>query len=149
MDIEFEIWEPSIIDMKPRGVPLSLCTWWCYYFTKILLHRPSYAIFFISMDKAIIHYTLTSFKSFKFPFMNDDDVQIGPSWTTEEYRNGNIASRVILSIIEHHRSDTGNFYWIAREENIASRSLVEKLAFKDCGEIKRNMRLGILPIFEP
>lgn len=80
--------------------------------------------------------------------MNNDDIQIGPSGTAEEYRNRNIASSVILSIIAYYKRDTSDFYWITREENIASRSLVEKLAFKYCGEIKRKKRFGIFPIFD-
>lgn len=144
----FEYWQPSLIRCKPEGAPKSLIIWWLYYLTKIILGKPSYGICIILEKNRIIHYTVAAHKCFKFPFMSEEDIQIGPSWTDPEYRNRGIASNVIDEIRKHYGNEAKKYYWIVGEENYVSRHVVEKLGFRNCGEIHKKRALGMFPIYK-
>lgn len=145
MEIEIRKWKPKIWRMKPKRAPKTLLTWWFYYLPQIILKRPTYMVFFVVVDERIIHYTLASHKCFKFPFMNDTDVQIGPSWTDPNYRNRNIATTVIKAVIENYSNSAEHFFWIVGVENQVSRNFIERAGFKECGRLRKKNILGFIP----
>lgn len=142
------LWEPSITSLKPRKAPIVLSVWWFYYFFKIALEKKAYSVVLVYKDDVIVHRTVISSKCFKFPFMNDGDIQIGPSWTSPECRNQKIASSVISGIVRRYEKEGGKIYWISREANYASRELIEGIGFEECGRVKKKKLMGIVSIFE-
>lgn len=146
--IELKIWEPSLTRPKPRGVPLSLMAYWFYYLDKIIRGKPSYELSMVLEKGTVVHYTLSSMKSFKYPFMAVEDIQIGPSWTAETNRKKGIATSVIFNIVSRNQKAGRNFYWIVREANALSRHMVEQLGFREVGQAHRRNVLGIIHVFE-
>ncbi|NPV60813.1 MAG: GNAT family N-acetyltransferase [Actinobacteria bacterium] len=144
----YKEWKPSLLRMKPREASRELYVWWIYYFNKIISNQYAYSIYLVYHDYKLIHYTIISTKCFKFPFMGDEDIQIGPSWTAEKYRGKGIASSIILSVLRQYSKGGRRFYWIAREKNNSSRKLIERLAFQNLGAIERRAILGLFHVYK-
>jgi RimJ/RimL family protein N-acetyltransferase len=135
-----EIWQPSLFRLKPRGAQLSLSWWWFYHFTDVLRNRPRYWIFLIREDKAIIHHAVASTKVFKFPFMEEQDIHIGPILTDPECTGRGLATSAGASLIEFLAKDNRNFWAMVDPENKAEIKVFEKLGFVNCGVVKREKR---------
>lgn len=146
-DIDIHVWKPSLTRLWPRGLPALLVVWWLYYFCKVIFRKPAYTIFYILDEGLVVNYTIASTKCFKFPFMNDEDIQIGPSWTEPAYRRKGIAASVILRVKEYYNGGTKNYFWIVGRENIGSRQLIESLGFIECFEVRKRKRFGLVPIY--
>lgn len=138
--LPIEIWQPSLFRLKPRGAQRSLSWWWFYHFTNVLRNRPCYWIFLIHEDKAIIHHSVASFKCFKFPFMEGQDIHIGPIWTNPECTGRGLATSAVASLVEFCAKDNRQFWAMVDMENKAEIKVFEKLGFVDCGIVMRNKR---------
>jgi len=135
-----EVWQPSLFKLKPRGAQRSLSWWWFYHFTNVLRKRPCYWIFLIHEDNAIIHHAVASMKCFKFPFMEDQDIHIGPILTDPECTGRGIATSAVASLVEFCAKDNRKFWAMVDPENKAEIKVFEQLGFVDCGVVKREKR---------
>jgi RimJ/RimL family protein N-acetyltransferase len=139
--LPIHIWQPSLFRPRPQGAPSSLSYWWLYHFTRVLRNRPSYAIFICYKDDAVVHYSLASFKCFKFPFMEKRDIHIGPIWTSPEFRSRGLATSAVSRIIMHFAMDNRRYWSMVDEENEPSVRVFENLGFVSCGIVSSDKRL--------
>jgi len=138
-----KIWTPSIFKVVPNGLPFRIFVgWWIFYFPR-LLRDFSYIVLIVYYNDKAVHYTAITSKSWKFPFMKSDDIQIGPSWTDVEHRRKGIGSYVIQKILEIKGKDGTKFWWVAREENMISRRFIRKAGFSEYGNATRKEKFGI------
>lgn len=83
-----------------------------------------------------IHISYMCTRSYKFPFLQDNDYYIGPCFTDEKYRGQGIYGAVLLKIIEDN-PDANNFYMIIHQENISSQRGASRVGFEVIGKIKK------------
>lgn len=133
-------WQPSLFRLKPKGSQWALSWWWFYHFTKVLRNKPSYTIFLVYKDKAVAHHSVASVKCFKFPFMEEEDIHIGPIWTDPEHRGEGLAKSTVASLVEFLAKGNRGFWAMVDMENTAEITVFEKLGFVDLGVVKRNKR---------
>ena len=136
--------------MTPKNLFYSsFFAWAIFYFLKIF-YRPEYKIFLIYYKKKeIASYCAVLPKYFKTPFMENNDLQIGPIGTRENHQRKGIALYLISKIIESYKDKKINFWYVARKENEPSIKLIEKIGFTKYGEGTKKKRFigGFLDTF--
>ena len=100
-------------------------------------------IYYIKRGDVLVHSSFCTPKSFKFPFMKENDYHIGPCFTDSRYRGKGIYSLVLKRIVYDlkRKPDCGNIYMIIEENNISSREGVKKAGFKEAAILYRKGRL--------
>jgi len=143
-DYTFGIWKPKIYEMWPRGLFFTaLVAWWFFYFFRIF-NNSEYRIFLIYYrDKKVAHYSVVLPKHFRTPFMENDDLQVGPVGTDKNHQRRGLAFFTIQKIIEFYKDKNIKFWYVTREGNEPSIRLIEKAGFVKYGEgIKKKRFIG-------
>jgi len=142
----FEFWKPTIPTIVPKSLfKAPFFVWSVLHYLK-LFSTPNYSIFMVYLGKKMVHYSVVLPKYFRTPFITKNDLQIGPVWTHNEHRRNGIASYVIQKILQSYKKRGRKFWYIVREENIASRRLAEKAGFILYGKGVRKKKFGIRAI---
>lgn len=89
-------------------------------------------IYYVQSGSDIVHTSYVIPACAKFPFMNKNDLEIGPCYTHPAFRGKGIFPKV-LSEICRRRNNTQTFYIFAHENNISSIKGIEKAGFVRCG----------------
>lgn len=140
----FKIWKPKIHKIYPRGLFfIALIAWWIFYFLR-LFKNSEYRIFLIYYkDNKVVHYSVISAKYFRTPFMENNDLQIGPVGTDENHRRKGLAIFTIQKIFEFYKDKNLKFWYVTRKENEPSIQLIEKAGFIKYGEgVKKKRFVG-------
>ena len=142
-DYHLEVWSPEIYRLMPRNLFFKpIIIWWLFYYFKIFKNR-DYKIFLIYFrNKEVAHYSVVLPKHFKTPFMEENDLQIGPIGTNESHRRRGLAHYAINKILESYKGQKRNFWYITREENETSRKFVEGVGFTKYGEGTKIKKIG-------
>jgi RimJ/RimL family protein N-acetyltransferase len=138
-----KVWKPSVVEVIPPGVPfIPFAVWWSMHSLHIFTNR-DYSLFLIYDNELIIHRSVITPRYFRFPFMGQDDLQIGDTWTAPEYRGKGLATFAIQRILEFHKKLGRKFWYVVEESNSPSIRVVEKAGFKRIGEGERSKRFGM------
>lgn len=134
----FIVFKPGFI---PKGIKNKTLFFWCivwsvFHYLRIFKSR-NYRIFLIYYRNDIAHYSVAMPKYFRSPFMSNNDIQIGPIGTDKNHRRKGLANFAIKKIIEHYNGNVSGFWYITRDENIASKKCIENFGFKAYGEGKK------------
>ena len=144
-DYTFEIWRPKIYKIAPRGLFFKVfLIWWVFRYLG-LFSSSNYRIFIIYHKKSgkVAHYSVVLPKHFRTPFMEKNDLQIGPVGTFETHRRKGLASYAIQEILKFYKKQNSKFWYIVRKENEISRRCIEKMDFIAYGEgIKKKRFVG-------
>lgn len=142
-DCGFEIWKPRIYRISPKGLFFpALLVWWVFHYCRIF-RTLDYRIFLIYFkNKKVAHYSVVLPKHFRTPFMDKNDLQIGPVGTDKNHRRRGLASYAIQRILNFYKTKNSKFWYVVREENEGSRKLIEKIGFIKCGEGIKKKRFG-------
>ena len=116
------------------------------FYTEIrwmLISKLKLRIYYIETDGVLVHSSFCTPKTFKFPFMNKNDIHIGPCFTDPMYRGRSIYPAVLRHIarLQKQLPECGNLYMIIEENNRASREGVKKAGFTEVAELYRKGRL--------
>jgi RimJ/RimL family protein N-acetyltransferase len=84
----------------------------------------------------LIHTSYVIPKCCKFPFLGEDDYEIGPCMTYTPFRGKGYYSMMLRYICENVGTQQTNFYMIVDESNLASIRGIEKAGFERCGNIR-------------
>lgn len=101
----------------------------------------NYVLFIVKdSDNITIHSSAKIGRCYKFNFLGKNSYEIGPCFTSKEWRGKGIYPYVLMQII----SDCPDFdyYMFIDETNLSSIRGVEKVGFKAIGKIKR-LKFGI------
>ena len=137
-----EIWKPGFFRPLPRGLSLKVVFFWSLAHLTKFFSKLSFAIFTVYYQDIPVHSTFVSCKSFKFPFMGNNDLQIGPCDTVKAHRRKGIASYVINRILNDYEEEGRRFWWIVREENQFSRNFIEGMGFVFSKKAVKKSRVG-------
>ncbi len=89
-------------------------------------------------DGTIVHTAYVVPKCRKFPFLGQDDYEIGPCFTRPSHRGQGIYPRVLTYICRRFGCEATAFYMIVDSENTASVRGIEKAGFVPCGAVKKS-----------
>lgn len=144
----FEIWRPSFVSAFPRCL-IGCCSisllllWWIMHHLFSIHGR--HTIFIVLHEGRPVHYTVVLPKSFRFSFMGNADLQLGPSWTHPSHRRKGLLRSTVDSIRIHYRTSHCRLWWICRENNFTSNTAARRLGFtaQATGRKKRILCISI------
>ncbi len=125
---------------------ISLKTWLTRAWFKIITRGNLSIYYTTNSDGAITHTSYVVGKCFKFPFLNENDYEIGPCFTHPQYRGQGIYPMVLDYITQ---TKNGNhFYMLVHPTNTPSIRGIEKAGFNKIGKVKKT-KIGhcYMPLF--
>ncbi len=137
---DIELFSPTFFQLKEHSVKIYIYLFW-FFFTK-----GQYRIIYVKKDNTIIHYTHILPKFFKFPFMGSNDLEIGPSWTDEQYRGKGIFPAVMAYAFGYFKEEKRTFHAFAHIDNIPSQKAILKVGFSKWMNGYKTEKLGIYRI---
>lgn len=136
-------WKPSLNKIFPSGLSeRRFVFWWLMHQSRFFPNR-DYSVFLIHQDNKLIHRSCIFPRYFRYPFMKDNDLQIGDTFTDQRYRGKGIATYAILRIVEYLKMNNRKFWYIVEEANKSSIRVIEKAGFKKRGSGIRTCRFGL------
>jgi ubiquinone/menaquinone biosynthesis C-methylase UbiE/GNAT superfamily N-acetyltransferase len=133
-----QIWRPSLFRWYPSGIKaigekfdFILC--WVLYYRLIPSFEDGYSAFLLYNEKEVLHHSVVTGRSFKYPFMGKNDLQIGMIFTQTEHRRKGLALYTGREILNRCEKSGRTIWYITEENNLASRRLAEKLGFSEFG----------------
>lgn len=87
-------------------------------------------------------------KSFKFPFLGQDDYEIGPCVTRVDCRGRGLYPDVLRFICHNVGGPKSKFYMLVAPSNTASIRGIEKAGFSQVGYVKRSKYLRRWGVYE-
>jgi RimJ/RimL family protein N-acetyltransferase len=141
-----EVWRPALGSLKPRGLSMvPFGVWWLFHQSRIFYNR-EYGLIVIYDNERLIHRTCVFPGYFRFPFMAREDLQIGDTFTADDYRGKGLAPWAIRKALAAFGRKDRCFWYITSQSNKASIRAAEKADFTLRGEGRRVSRLGIKAI---
>lgn len=107
-----------------------------------------FRIYYVRDGETIIHTSCCATKCYKFPFMERNDVHVGPCTTDSRYRGQGIYPYVLSRIIQDYAKCDKTFYMIIHDDNISSQKGVHKVGFKKTAALSRSNFLKIYRIID-
>ena len=149
---EFQIWRPSAICFYPKGIKgirkkLDFILIWVLYYLFSPSTNQSYSVSLIYDHERVIHHCVVTIKSFKYPFMKENDLEIGMIFTESEYRRKGLASYTMRKILKSHEGPDRTIWFITDTGNLASRKLAESVGFSKYSKASRS-RVFLLGRYE-
>lgn len=136
-------WKPSLKKIFPWGLSEKrFAFWWLMHQFRFFTNR-DYSVLLIHKDNDLIHRSCIFPRYFRYPFMKENDLQIGDTFTDPKYRGKGIATYAILTIIEYFKMNDRKFWYIVEENNKSSIRVIEKAGFKKIGSGIRTSMLGL------
>jgi hypothetical protein len=103
-----------------------------------------YRILYVMKGHKVLHYSFIIPKTFRFPFMGPNELEIGPCFTDIHYRGRGIYTRV-LQLIPYIFKESAKTFWIYTvQSNIISQKAIEKSEFNYYGLLRITGILRIL-----
>ena len=105
-------------------------------------------ISYIIVDKTIASYAVCYPKSFKYPFMGDDDYQIGSVYTDQKKKKKGYSVLIVENILQN--INCPRTWYLTDSDNIPSINLCKKLnfSFLNNGLRSNNKFLSFLSIYK-
>ncbi len=138
----FELWKPSPLGFVPRDSALRFIAWWVMHYLHVFANH-DYGLFLIYYDKRIVHQSVITPRYFRFPFMAQNDLQIGDTWTAPEHRGKGLATFALSQILLECRKQDRKFWYVVEQDNVPSIRVIEKVGFARTGEGTRTKHCGL------
>ncbi len=82
----------------------------------------------------LVHYSGFTPRYWRFPFLSDEELQIGDTWTDPEHRRKGLALFALKQIVQMKGKPGRNFWYVVDAANQPSISAIEKAGFIMLGE---------------
>lgn len=139
---EYEMWAPSFFKVFPaRFFRIKFIIWYLFDLFNIFKSN-CYRVFIVRYKRKIIHHTFIFPAFFRFPFMGENDLQIGDVWTDPSFRGRGIATIAIMNVLSEISKEDKTFWYVVEDTNKSSIKVVEKLGFQLVGYGKKFPRCG-------
>lgn len=106
---------------KYNSNPLINLFWYLVTFGK-------FKILFLLDGDTVVHFSYITPKSFRFPFMDKTDLQIGPCFTDTNYRGKGIFTEILMLINSVYANK--NIWIYTNLKNTPSQKAIERSGFK-------------------
>ena len=132
-DIEILRFIPDIfhIQIANEKIPLKSKLVRIYFY---ILSKKKVRIYYVQCGNNIIHTSVVMPKCWKFNFLEENDLIIGPCYTAKKFRGKGIFTSVLTYINQIKK--TGNVYVAVNENNQASLRAIKAAGYSEIGLIK-------------
>lgn len=132
------VFKPSLFKLSlEQGSFLKDIAWF-------LLTLGKCKIVYLRDGKTIVHSSYLIPKNIRFPFMEQNDLQIGPCYTNENYRGKGIYTTVLKMIPTVFNESKRTFWIFTTEQNLISQRAIERSGYKRIGSVLPEGFLRIL-----
>lgn len=137
------LWRPRGSELRPPGVRGTVfLVWWLLHRLRVFRNR-EYGVLLVFSGNTLVHRSGVYPGYLRFPFMADQDLQIGDTWTHEGHRGRGLATHAIREIVARCARPGRRFWYLVEASNAASIRVIEKAGFTLVGEGRRIARFGI------
>lgn len=91
----------------------------------------------------LVHRMVVTPRWLRFPFMAQEDLQLGALWTAPEVRRIGVASAVMAEAHRRHAAPGRRFWYVVDGGNAASIGLAEASGYRLVGSGRRTRPLGV------
>lgn len=132
-EYDIEVFQPTLFNLKCHKSSSVLFLFW------YLFSRNKYFIVYVKNQNKIIHHSVCITKFYRFPFMDSNDLEIGPCWTDENYRGKGIYPYVLKYVLSNFKDKYDKFFIMTDSDNIASQKGILKAGFEFIGKGTKNV----------
>lgn len=139
----WQLWRPSAIQVRPpQTALLPFGVWWAFHSVGLFGNR-DYCIFCAFDRERLVHRSCIFPGYFRFPFMERADLQVGDTWTDDDYRGQGLATFALRRIVVDLAIPERRFWYIVAASNESSIRVAQKAGFRLVGRGTRTRRLGL------
>lgn len=92
-------------------------------------------------DGDAVGWALAHGRSWRFPFMETNDLQFGLVYVDPGHRRSGIGLGLVLDLVVGSAADTGNVWWFCAESNEESVRIAERADFHQVGLVRKAGRI--------
>lgn len=141
---KFRCWRPKTDGPPPPGARSAANYFW-WIMEKIGgFASPGFAELRIEERGSVIHRLIVTPGWYRFPFMTEDDLQIGNVWTSPSARRRQLARTAIEEAHRRFARRDARFWYLAEADNAISIALARSCGYRFVAVGKRTRRLGIV-----
>lgn len=127
-------WRPSLRVWWPGGTPDSrikvrFLVRTVLYYLGLFANGECGAVC-VYFGSRIVHYSFFTPKYWRFPFLPDEDLQIGDTWTDPSHRGKGLAGYVLARILVLKRKPGRHFWYVVEAINGPSIHVAERTGFQ-------------------
>jgi RimJ/RimL family protein N-acetyltransferase len=149
--LQTHIWQPRLLHPCPSYQmcnlsderTISLPALIIFYLYAMMRGTAStYRIAIATDESRVVRgFALVKEGDFRFPFMAPQDVQLGPVWTSPDYRGRGLATNLCRLALFEITGSAKNVWWLCRHENEPSKAIAKKLGLNVEGTLSRSSLL--------
>jgi len=139
----WRLWTPAQGGFVPNGFSLLPFGAWTVMHRLRMFGSREYGVLVVYHRDRLVHRSGLFPRYLRFPFMANDDLQIGDVWTDPEYRGLGIASFAIRQIVVARARRGRRIWYVVEANNAPSIQIVEKVGFVRAGTGMRTKRFGV------
>ena len=132
-EYSWTIWRPRLLPALPPGLPnqrsrLRLLFRWAVHRLHLFAGSGSGALL-IYEGQRVVHYSGFTRRYWRFPFVANDDFQIGATWTDPACRGKGLASLALQMVVATLAKPGRRLWYVVEDVNEPSIRVVEKARF--------------------
>jgi hypothetical protein len=134
---QYTVIKPTLLNSGPglSQNSISLLFWKLYAFVFLWkLRGKNFEVHLLHDGDKLVHFTVVLPKYFRFPFMADDDIECGPSWTDSQYRGKGLFPVILETICRRFAGIKANCWALCEYSNYSSQKAIAKAGFTLFGE---------------
>jgi len=140
---EMEIWRPALLSITPPTLTWRFVAWWLFHYIGVMSSH-KYCVLLIRSGGRVVHRSCLVPKYYRWPFMDDDDLQISSTWTHPDHRCRGLAKFAVQYFVREHGASARDLWYIAKPENAASIAVCRSCHFEFAAHLRRTKRWGSL-----
>jgi len=130
-----DVWKPTPFSLAPKELASpTFIMWWLFHWARIFKNQKYHVVLIRNRHGKLAHYTVVLPPHFRFPFMQNADLQVGPIGTMIDHRRNHLALHALQHIVREYTDFHCLLWYVVRKENEPSIRLIEKMGFKAAGE---------------
>jgi len=132
--LQVSFWKPRWCRVRPRGIPgCAVLGYWALHYLRIF-RNCDYTFLSIFKDGVLVHHAAGYPSYFRFPFMANNDMQIGYVWTNPMYRGRGLGTLGVKLLVNELRTPNRALWYVVNRDNKSSICLAEKADFQYVGK---------------
>ena len=145
-EYQIVLWKPGLTQIIPQGFSKKYILYWIFHYLGIFKNKFYCAVLVYSGGNLISKMIVTP-AYFKFPFMEQNDLQFTYSVTESSFRGQGINTHVKFFVMQKFQFEKVNFIGVVDPENISSIRVLTKLGMTFRFQVKRFFYLNNLPFY--
>jgi RimJ/RimL family protein N-acetyltransferase len=139
----FASWRPARDGFPSRGPHHAENLAWFAFDRLGLFASHDFEALSVIGDGRLLHRLIVTPRWFRFPFMAEQDLQIGALWSAPEARRRGLARAAMLEALRRHAAPGRAFWYVTDDGNAASIGLADACGYRLAGEGRRTRPLGV------